>query len=195
MSGSEDEAAPVTKAEFGRLLTAIPGIQDQMQSMKRELAEDREAANERLVKRIRLEKAPSFKKKGHEKQFRFNEEVREKIAAASDCLIATPPAVERAREALKEGEDLIVARQKAIRIADRSEYGWATVEEYEEDELAANSDDEKRLYRAEMRAGRKCKAAAAKGKKKRELLRKDWRSRPQLQLSPVGGDTQIGCPT
>ena len=65
MSGSEDEAAPgaVTKAEFGRLLTAIAGIQDQMQSMKRELAEDREAANERLVKRIRLEKAPSFKKK------------------------------------------------------------------------------------------------------------------------------------
>ena len=37
MSGSEDEAAPVTKAEFGRLLTAIAGIQDQMQSMKREI--------------------------------------------------------------------------------------------------------------------------------------------------------------
>ena len=86
MSGSEDEAAPVTKAEFSRLLTAIAGIQDQMQSMKRELVEDREAANERLVKRIRLDKAPSFKKKGHEKQFRFNEEVREKIAAASDCI-------------------------------------------------------------------------------------------------------------
>ena len=76
--------------------------------------------------------------------------------------------MKRDREALKEGEDLIVARQKAIRIADRSEYGWATVEEYEEDELAANSDDEKRLYRAEMRAGRKFMAAAAKGKKKRE---------------------------
>ena len=45
-----------------------------MQSMKRELAEEREAANERLVKQIRLEKAPSFKKKGHEKQFRFNED-------------------------------------------------------------------------------------------------------------------------
>ena len=58
MSGSEDEAAPVTKAEFGRLLTAMIGIQDQMQSMKRELAEERDAANEPLVKRIRLEKAP-----------------------------------------------------------------------------------------------------------------------------------------
>ena len=47
---------------------------------------------------------------------------------------------------------------------------WATVEECEEDELAANSDDKKRLYRAEMQAGRKCKAAAAKGKKKRECF-------------------------
>ena len=66
-----------------------------------------------------------------------------------------------------------MSRQKAIRIADRSEYGWATVEEYEEDELAANSNDEKRLFRAEMRAGRRCKAAAAKGeKKKRERVSK-----------------------
>ena len=61
MSGSEDKAAPMTKAEFGRLLTAMIGIQDQMQSMKRELADERDAVNERLVKRIRLEKAPSFK--------------------------------------------------------------------------------------------------------------------------------------
>ena len=35
------------------------------------------------------------------------------------------------------------------------------VEQYEEDELVASSDDEKRLYEAKMRAGRKCKAAAA----------------------------------
>ena len=91
--------------------------------MKRELVEDREAANERLVKRIRLEKAPSFKKKGHEKQFRFNEEVREKIAAASDCLIATPPAVERAREALKEGEDLIVLQNLAALGLDPKRFG------------------------------------------------------------------------
>ncbi len=38
-------------------------------------------------------------------------------------------------------------------------------EEYIDDELAANSDDEKRLYKAELRAGKKRKAAeAAKGK-------------------------------
>ena len=90
--------------------------------------------------------------------------------------------MERAKEALKEGERLLVARQKAIRIADRSEFGWATVDEDEEDELAENSDDEKRLYRAEMRAGRKLKAAAAKNRKRKEFLKKEWRSsKPQLQ--------------
>lgn len=46
-------------------------------------------------------------------------------------------------------------RQKNIKIVDRSKHGWATVVEYEEDELANNSDNESRLFRAEARAGRK----------------------------------------
>ena len=45
-----------------------------------------------------------------------------------------------------------------IRIVDSSEYGWVTVKEYEEDKLADNSDDEKQLYRAKMRVGKKIKA-------------------------------------
>ena len=56
-------------------------------------------------------------------------------------------------------------RQKLIRIADRSEYVWATVSEYEEDELAEGSDDEKRLYWAELRAGKKSKAGKATKRK------------------------------
>ena len=43
---------------------------------------------------------------------------------------------------------------------DRSNNGWATVEEYVEDELADNSDDEKRLSRADARAGKKLKSVA-----------------------------------
>ena len=53
-------------------------------------------------------------------------------------------------------------RQKHIKIADRSDNGWATVEEYVEDELADNSDDEKRLSRADARASKKLKSAAQK---------------------------------
>ena len=58
-------------------------------------------------------------------------------------------------------------RQKAILIADRSEHGWATVAEYEEDELADNADDEKRLFRAEARAGRKLKQKGPREAKKK----------------------------
>ena len=37
-------------------------------------------------------------------------------------------------------------------MADKSEYGWMTVNEYLSDELASDSDDEKRIYRSERRA-------------------------------------------
>ena len=56
------------------------------------------------------------------------------------------------------------------------------VEKYEEDELAENSDDEKRPYRAELHTERKVKAAAAKNKKKKDGYRKDWR--PRFQQGP-----------
>ena len=77
---------------------------------------------------------------------------------------------------------MLTSRQKLIRIAERSEYGWNTVTEYEEDELADGSDDEKRLYKAELRAGKKVKSMRAK-KKKDQPVRKDrvWNPRWQPQ--------------
>ena len=58
---------------------------------------------------------------------------------------------------LKKAKDLIAGRQKLIKLADQSEHGWATVAEYETNELAADEDDEKRMQRAESRAGKKIK--------------------------------------
>ena len=84
------------------------------------------------------------------------------MQSAAAALEQPTPAVEKAHALLKEGEKLIDVRQKNIKIADRSEHGWATVLEYEEDELADNSEDEKRLFRAEARAGRKLKQKSLK---------------------------------
>ena len=146
------------------------GMRDEISSLKRELASDREAADERLVKKLKLEKAPTFKKKTHEKQFLFNEEVAAKFEGGTACLSEAPPAVEKAKILLEEGMKLVRERQKLIRMAEGSEHGWAMVEEYLEDELADDSDDEKRIQKAEFRAGRKLKASAAKNTKKKSGL-------------------------
>ncbi|ETW96471.1 MAG: hypothetical protein ETSY2_46335 [Candidatus Entotheonella gemina] len=66
-------------------------------------------------------------------------------------------------DALKEGRQLLTERQKLIKIADRSEYGWGVVAEYTTDELAEDSDDEKRIEKAERAAEQK----AAKRRKKK----------------------------
>ena len=87
------------------------------------------------------------------------------VKAAQSSLCSMPPDIEKAKKALEEGERTITDRQKHIKVADRSEFGWATVEEYVADELADNSDDEKRLFRAEARAGRRVKSAKSKAKK------------------------------
>ena len=50
---------------------------------------------------------------------------------------------------------MVKNRQKAIRITDRSELGWAMVNEYGKDELADGSDNEKRIARAVATAERK----------------------------------------
>ena len=93
------------------LLAAIQGLEgrmnDRITSMKRELSQEREQADERLVKRMKLEKAPTFKRKSHEVQYTFNEEVKSKLDSAKAALQETPPAVEKVKTAIQEGEKLI----------------------------------------------------------------------------------------
>ena len=48
-----------------------------------------------------------------------------------------------------EGKEPLSRQQKLIRIADRSEYGWVVMDEYD---LAVDSDDGKRLEKAKWAA-------------------------------------------
>ena len=162
------------------LLGTLNELKGEMSAMKRALEVDREAAEQRLVKKLKLDPPPTFKKKSHEKQFLFNSTVEDKLDACVVALQETPPAIEKAKSVLEEGKLLITKRQKLIKIADRSEYGWATVDEYVEDELAEGKEDERRLFRAEGRAKRRHKAYEDKRKSNRKQPIRN-RSKPQSQ--------------
>ena len=91
---------------------------------------------------------------------------------------------------------MIAARQKRIKVADRSKYGWATIDEYEQDQLAADEEDAKRLEKAEKSAGSK----AAKWKKVTSTSRSDSGRRQQsrpvepIRRFPVSGPVNSGQP-
>ena len=89
----------------------------------------------------------------------------DKLDEASDA--PKQKSYEKVKFALESGTELVSKRVKAIKLADKSEFGWATVNEYLSDELASDSDDEKRIYRAERRAERKI------NKEKRRRVRSD----------------------
>ena len=67
----------------------------------------------------------------------------DKLDGASDAL--KRKSYEKVKGALESGTELVSKRVKAIKLANKSEFGWATVNEYLSDELASGSDDEKKM--------------------------------------------------
>ena len=61
----------------------------------------------------------------------------------------------RAHDVVGEGKNIVLHRQKLIKLADSSENGWRFVDEYERNERPENSDDEKEIQKSEYRASRK----------------------------------------
>ena len=99
-----------------------------------------------------------FKKKGHQEQHEFNERVCECLEEVGEEITKRPlnqSALDKAKQAVDEGLRLIGERQKLIKIANRSEFGWGIMAEYQADELASGSDDERKLKKAERATERK----------------------------------------
>ena len=115
----------------------------------------------------------------HEQQFRYLEAMLDKVESAKEAL---EKSVIDVAKKMNKGIDLINKRMKIIKIADRSEFDWATVKEYEADDLAPNSDDKHRLCRSEERA--EWAILKPKRQKKRGLFVKQNQMPHQMQSAP-----------
>jgi hypothetical protein len=162
-------AGELPGTQFNSLLAAIKSsearIEQRFVDFKTEIKGAQEEAASKAASRVRREKPYDYKKKAHEEQATFNGKLEEAVKEASAALeeVADSPALRRAKAALREGEALLVERQKLIKITTRS-----VVAEYTADELADDSDDEKRLEKAEKAAERK---AGLKRKRRQQPLR------------------------
>ena len=108
---------------------------------------------------MRREEPKSFKRKGTEIQYKFNAKIQDSIDEAKSYLESN--AVDKAKESLNEGTSLLTERQKLILLADKSEFGWKTVQEYTQNELAEDDQDGKNIRRAGELAKKSLKSVAA----------------------------------
>ena len=102
-----------------------------------------------------------FQRKGNENQFKHASKVMTKLKDAKTHL-ENPDlnfeCVTAAKTKIEEGMELIKERQKMIKLADSNELGWRVVNEYVTNPIADDSDDEKRMARAQAKAEKKFKA-------------------------------------
>ena len=110
-----------------------------------------------------IDKAKIFKDKGNERNYLFNLDLAERIEESISLFKKND--TKTALKNLKNCLEIIRKHNKLIRLADNSEAGWAIVEEYQTDELASDTDDDRKIRRAE-------KAALEKKKKQ-------WKSQPR----------------
>jgi len=95
--------------------------------------------------------AADIKYKGNRKQFEVNLWL-DNILAQIDDSNDSPADIHKL---VAEGKRIIKKRQKLIKIADKNKDSWLVVQEYESDDLASDSEDEKKIRKAKAAAEKK----------------------------------------
>ena len=157
-----------------KLTIAQEKAQEQIALLLQEVTRSKEESTKLVVQKLDDKRKLSFKKVGNEKQFHFNQSLEQHLDATQQKLSKIDTSsmneemkkTEVAKEELKEGQQEAVARQKRIRLADPSEhYGWYTVEAYDDDELAEDPADEKKMVDAENEAAQRHQEKESQGER------------------------------
>ena len=106
---------------------------------------------------------PSFRFKGNQMQFELNRDFRQYQRVLSELGRNN---VRKTVKLLEDSLAVLKKRNKLIRIADKSEGEWKTVDEYLSDEVASDSEHEKRIRAADNRAVKKIKSSKKEDKQR-----------------------------
>lgn len=117
-------------------------------------------------------KSSSLKGRGNRKQMDFCTKMQDTLDKVEECIVEKDAA--KAKTLLEEGKKDILKRMKLIKLADRED--WIAANEYDTDDLADNSEDEKAINRAVRSANAK-KEKARKFKLKKSYKGRDDRRR------------------
>ena len=96
---------------------------------------------------LRNKATSSFKFKGNKIQYEFNVACIDSLEKVSKCVLDGD--LSKANDELQQQISSLQKRNKLIRFADKSLAGWTAVDEYQSDDLADDSEDEKKLRAAE----------------------------------------------
>ena len=123
--------------------------QEELQSVRQGQDETAQMVWESQIESARIlakgkKPAYTFKKKGNEIQSAFIDRVMERVVSAA-------ARVERATAADESGAVHLTKAREDL----EEDAGWAVVEEYEDDALASNSEDKRRMEKAERAAEKK----------------------------------------
>lgn len=150
MSVTKDEVSDLITLNNQQMMDSFKVLlQDTVGQIKR-ANEDAADLQMREIKKLKHSEPHKFKRKANEDQYKFNLKLGETLDNVKSA--AQKSQLEKVKSELEEGEKLLFERQKHILLADKSESGWFTVEEYKKHDLAENSDDEKLIFSAERRA-------------------------------------------
>ncbi len=153
---AENQATPQeSNSVSGENFTQNTQLVEEVFSMFKDyLASQLEVKDKHIEEKSKISKdASELKFKGNRRQFELNAGLSN-IFKSIEENIDNPSEI---RQLIEEGQQLIKNRQKLIKLADRSKDGWQVAQEYESDDLASNSEDEKRIRKAESAVEKKRK--------------------------------------
>ena len=123
-----------TEEAVALLLSEVRKLRDGQEAMR----SAHEETSQKLARSSGRRDPYTFKRKANENQFCSNQDVEVAFAEVSAGLKKVIPddlgergklGLQKAMSAAEEGTSLIARRQKLLKLADRSEWGWAVMEE------------------------------------------------------------------